>query len=37
MNVKLVRGGGGKSYLLSSIPSLVSLEGGTNRLGDVDG
>lgn len=37
MRIKLVLGGGGKSYLLSSIPSLISPEGGINRLGDVDG
>lgn len=36
MNIKLVRGGG-KSYLLSSIPSLISPEGGINRLGDTNG
>lgn len=37
MNIKLVHGGGRKSYLLSSIPSLISPEGGINRLGDANG
>ena len=37
MNIQLVHGGGGKSYLLSSIPSLISPKGGINRLGDANG
>lgn len=36
MTFKIIRGGRGSSYLISSIPSLVSPKGGTNRLGDVD-
>lgn len=36
MNIKLVRGGG-TSYLLSVLPSLISPKGGINRLGDLDG
>lgn len=28
MNIRLVRGGGGTSYLLSYVPSLISPKGG---------
>ena len=37
MNIRLVRRGGGTSYLLSYVPSLISPKGGINRLGDVNG